>query len=372
MSAANTVALGGLVDTTGQTKGAMSNSSSNLDQLRAIAVVTVMVDHLIPTMVHTGFPVSATVRGFTENIGHAGVLAFFVHTSLVLMQSLARMEAQQPSRLALRFYLRRWFRIYPLAIAVIAGVVLFHLPDATWRPAIPPYPKEIIANLFLAQNLVTGQSVLVPLWSLPYEVEMYLVLPLAYVLARHSRAVPLVAATLLLSYVSAYVLFKLDGGHMNLAGYVPCFLAGVLCFALRTHLRPMFPGGTWALYVLGIVAGYCYGQLDVGVLLYWLGWLFALILGLSINLFHDCEVRWLNRLCFQIATYSYGLYLLHVPALYLVFIVWRPASITVALVSFFALASAAAVLAYHLIEAPMVSLGRRLTEGRAASLGARG
>jgi peptidoglycan/LPS O-acetylase OafA/YrhL len=350
----------------------MSNSSSNLDQLRAIAVVTVMVDHLIPTMVHTGFPVSMTVRGFTENIGHAGVLAFFVHTSLVLMQSLVRMQAQQPSGLVLRFYLRRWFRIYPLAIAVIAGVVLFGLPDATWRPAVPPYPKEIIANLFLVQNLVTGQSVLVPLWSLPYEVEMYLVLPLAYFLARQPKGASLVGAALLLSYVSAYVLFKLDGGHMNLAGYVPCFLAGILCFALRRHLRPFLPGSAWAIYILAIVAGYCYGQYDVGVLLYWLGWLFALILGLSINLFHDSEVRWLNRLCFHTATYSYGLYLLHVPALYVVFIVWRPASTVVAIVSFFALASVAAVLAYHLIEAPMVSLGRRLTEGRARALDVRG
>jgi peptidoglycan/LPS O-acetylase OafA/YrhL len=58
----------------------MSNSSSNLDQLRAIAVLTVIVDHLIPTMVHHGVPVSIAARDLTEHIGHAGVMAFFVHT----------------------------------------------------------------------------------------------------------------------------------------------------------------------------------------------------------------------------------------------------------------------------------------------------
>ncbi len=345
----------------------MSNSSSNLDQLRAIAVVTVMVDHLIPTMVHHGVEISIATRDITEHIGHAGVLAFFVHTSLVLMYSLERMVAQEPGGVVSRFYARRAFRIYPLAIFCILMVLAVGLPDATWRPSTPVTTNEVIANLFLVQNLFTGQSVLVPLWSLPYEVQMYLFLPWLFLLARRSSGFVLIGATLLISYVGAYVLYKLDGGHMNLAGYVPCFLAGILCYTLRDRVPRVLPGMAWPVFVLLLVSGYCYMQLDSAHLIYWLGWLYALILGLAIPMFRDGEMAVFNKLCLRVATYSYGLYLLHVPCLYVVYDVWSPRSPVLAVVAFFSLTSVAAVAAYHLIEAPMVNLGRRLTERRRSS-----
>lgn len=338
------------------------NSSSNLDQLRAIAVVVVMIDHLIPTLQYHDVPVSDLMHGLTMHIGHAGVLAFFVHTSLVLMHSLERMAAQNPQGLTARFYLRRAFRIYPLAVFVILLVLLLGLPDATWRPGNEFTGKAITANLLLIQNIITGQSVLVPLWSLPYEVEMYVVLPLLYFLARQARGAQIIATALLLSYFGAYALYKLDGGHMNLAGYVPCFLAGVLCYTLRDRVRPFVPGVAWFPFVLVAVGAYCVGLMESDVLIYWQGWLYALMIGLSINVFRDSQVRWLNRACFHVATYSYGLYLLHVPVLHLVFGLWKPDSLLLGLAAFLALAAIASVAAYHLIEAPMVSLGRRLTE----------
>jgi peptidoglycan/LPS O-acetylase OafA/YrhL len=214
---------------------------------------------------------------------------------------------------------------------------------------------------------VTGQSVLVPMWSLPYEVQMYVVLPFLFALTRHARAVWIIGLILMASYVGAYVLFKLDGGHMNLAGYVPCFLAGVLCYTLRDRLPRVLPGGAWPIFVLLMVSGYCYMQLDSHGVIYWLGWLYALILGLSINAFRDSDLRRLNKLCLHVATYSYGLYLLHVPCLYIVYDVWGPSSPVVAVVAFLALTAASSVAAYHLLEAPMVNLGRRLTERRGAA-----
>ncbi len=341
-----------------------NNSSSNLDQLRAIAVITVVIDHLIPTMVHHGVHVPLAIRDLTERIGHAGVMAFFVHTSLVLMFSLERMVAQDPEGLVGRFYVRRAFRIYPLAIACVIAVLVFDLPDATWRAPNSVTTSEVIANLFLIQNLVTGQSVLVPMWSLPYEVEMYLVLPYLFFLTQRSRGALIIAGVLLCSYVGAYVLRGLEGGHMNLAGYVPCFLAGVLCYTLRNKLPRILPGQAWPIYVLLMVSFYCYIQLGEPDLIYWLGWLYALVLGLTIPLFKDSELKWLNKVCLWVATYSYGLYLLHVPCLYVVYDLWAPSSPIVALVSFLVLSGVAAVAAYHFLEAPMVNLGRRLTEKR--------
>jgi peptidoglycan/LPS O-acetylase OafA/YrhL len=59
--------------------------------------------------------------------GQLGVLLFFIHTSLVLMMSLARLEKSEGG-LAARFYIRRAFRIYPLAIVAVLSVVALQIP----------------------------------------------------------------------------------------------------------------------------------------------------------------------------------------------------------------------------------------------------
>ena len=91
-------------------------NSPNLDILRAIAVLTVVVDHLVPTLRFHGYEVPHLVQLLTLHIGNAGVLAFFVHNSLVLMYSLERAGGAGRGAWFWRFYLRRGLRIYPLAL----------------------------------------------------------------------------------------------------------------------------------------------------------------------------------------------------------------------------------------------------------------
>ncbi len=341
---------------------APANSSANLDLLRAVAVITVMIDHLVPTLVYRGFAVPGTLAAFTEHIGHAGVLAFFVHTSFVLMFSLERMAARPAPRLTARFYLRRLFRIYPLAIACVVAVVVLGLPAATWHPSSPPSIEVIVANLLLIQNLVSGHSVLIPLWSLPYEVEMYVVLPALYFVARRVDGARWIAGLLALSIVGGYAVAALAGGHLNIFAYVPCFLAGVLCFTLRGRLPRELPGFAWTIFVLLLIGAYCLVHWGAPHAIYWVGWLYCVILALGFRGFADLRHPLVNRVTQRIATYSYGLYLLHVPVLHVVFGVLRVRSLATGLVAYAALSTVAAVLAYHLIEAPMMSLGRRLSE----------
>ena len=61
--------------------------SANLDCLRAIAVLLVVVDHFVATLAGRYSPVCE----FGEALGRLGVIAFFVHTSLVLMLSQERL-----------------------------------------------------------------------------------------------------------------------------------------------------------------------------------------------------------------------------------------------------------------------------------------
>src|SRR5262245_3673219 len=132
----------------------MESDKSNLDILRAFAVLTVMIDHLVPTVIYHNLEVNAGVTQFTGQIGHMGVLAFFVHTSLVLMYSLERLAKRPAGRpIALRFYIRRLFRIYPLAIVTVVAALLLAIPAMTWRETPPITGSVIVANLLLVQNV---------------------------------------------------------------------------------------------------------------------------------------------------------------------------------------------------------------------------
>jgi len=346
---------------------------ANLDLLRSLAVLAVMVDHLVPTWRYCGLRVSDWWQLLTAHIGQAGVIAFFVHTSLVLMESLQRLSGGEPLRrgTVLRFYLRRFLRIYPLALVCITLVVVLDLPAVTWREALPPTPQVVLANQWLVQNLVTGRSVLGPLWSLPYEVQMYVVLPALYLLATTARGPRWLGVLLGAAVLGALVLGEFTGGRLNMAAYLPCFLCGVICFVLRQRVRlPQWPSGGWIAALAGLFGGYAWLHWGAGKPSAVAGWCFALLLSLAILLFADSRRPRLNRCTQWIARYSYGLYLLHVPVLWLVFHRWRLQSLPVGLLVYLGVSTAAAVIAFHLVEAPMVALGQRLTQRTRASAAA--
>lgn len=350
-------------------------SEANLDLLRTLAVLAVMADHLVPTWRYCGLSVPTAVQMFTAHIGQAGVIAFFVHTSLVLMESLQRMCGGGPLQrgVVLRFYFRRFLRIYPLALVCITAVVVLDLPAMTWRDSPPPTPQVVLANQWLVQNLVTGRSVLGPLWSLPYEVQMYVVLPGLYLIATSARGPRWLVGLLGVAVLGALVLGEFTGGRLNMAAYLPCFLCGVLCFALRQRVRlPQWPSRGWIVALAVLFGGYAWLHLGAGKPDTALGWVFALLLSMAILVFEDSRQPRLNRCTQWIARYSYGLYLLHVPVLWLVFHRWRLESLPWSLLVYLGLSTAAAVLAYHLIEAPMVALGQRLTQRTLAPVGAAG
>jgi peptidoglycan/LPS O-acetylase OafA/YrhL len=310
-------------------------------------------------------PVSEPLLLFTAHIGQAGVIAFFVHTSLVLMESLQRLGAggRLNRGVVLRFYLRRVLRIYPLAVLVITGVIVTDLPAMTWRDNPPLTPQVVLANQWLVQNLVTGRSVLGPLWSLPYEVQMYVVLPALYLLARCAQGPQWLAGLLGAAVLGAVVLGEFTGGRLNMAAYLPCFLCGVLGFALRQRgWRPRWRSGGWAAWLVLLFAGYAVLHLGAAKPSAPLGWALAVALMVGILGFEDSRRPHLNALTHGIARYSYGLYLLHVPVLWLVFHRWGLQSLSLGLLVYLGVSMAAAVLAYHLVEAPMVALGQRLTQ----------
>lgn len=169
------------------------------------------------------------------------------------------------------------------------------------------------------QNLFGLGNVQPVLWSLPVEVEMYLLLPLAFLIANRSLRFTL---TLFLLSVPAGLTFHLTRElvpglwRLDVVRYSPFFMFGVLCYSL-------FRSG--------------YLMPEVGS-------------------------SFLVRIAHTVCKYSYGIYLLHMPAFWIGFTVFgrAPAFIQWGI----ALGSAVALpyLAYH-IEDPAIQLGKRLVIG---------
>jgi peptidoglycan/LPS O-acetylase OafA/YrhL len=136
------------------------DESANLDILRAAAVIAVYVNHACYTLGAYG------TKWFSPaTLGRAGVLFFFVHTSLVLMLSLRR-SATNGRVHALVFYVRRAFRIYPLSILCVLACLMFHIPQAPWESLPHVTTLDIASNLLLIQNLTGSSSICSPMWSL--------------------------------------------------------------------------------------------------------------------------------------------------------------------------------------------------------------
>ena len=139
--------------------------SFNLDLLRAVAVTLVLAQHLLNRFYFAKLGLSG------PPIGTFGVLIFFVHTCLVLMYSMERSNLGGLP-LALNFYIRRIFRIYPLSIvAVLAAVALRLDSGMNGLPGLSHVAHiglgRIISNLLLIQNIVRPGSIINVLWSFP-------------------------------------------------------------------------------------------------------------------------------------------------------------------------------------------------------------
>ena len=332
----------------------------NLDVLRAIAVLCVLADHVI---------ISATAPGNVAWgwMGRVGVLIFFVHTALVLMGSIER-SGDTRDGWPLRFYVRRAFRIYPLAIAVILFAVALRIPAHTPHVGLvarffPPDAVTFFSNLLLVQNLTRSRDIIGVLWTLPIEVQMYLALPFCYLVAR--RSVVGVAGLLALGAIAgmAWVAESHVPGlwRLTMLIFVPCFLGGVLAYSLLRHrVVPRISGGLFFLLVAILLAGFFAARSHYEAPLP--QWAFCLALGLLIPLGREIARSPISRAAHVVAKYSYGIYLLHLPMLWVALVACRAAPVALQWLIFAVLMVAAPWIAFQLIERPGIRLGQRLVQ----------
>jgi len=335
------------------------SSSANLDLLRAIAVLLVLGQHLLRR---------ASVEHLlwipTTSLGLFGVLLFFVHTCLVLMYSMERSGLNGLS-LMKNFHIRRIFRIYPLSILTVLAALALGLASnvngvaGLSRATAFPGKREIVANLLLVQNLASTQSIVNVLWSLPFELQMYLLLPFLFLWVRNRRRFALLLVLWAIGCALGTLQPRIASMHyFSLCQYLPNFLPGVIAYVLphRPRLRALF----WPLFLIALVGAYTLRP-AVGT-----GWLLCLILGLSLPFFAEVQnpgLRWISH---HIATYSYGIYLSHQFCIWVALGVLGTYSAWIRVPVLVALLISLPVLLYHAVEKPMIKLGVRLAKPNAS------
>jgi peptidoglycan/LPS O-acetylase OafA/YrhL len=341
----------------------------NLDVLRAVAVLLVLADHVFAANAHASGP-----WNWNWAVGRLGVLLFFVHTSLVLMSSLER-GGSAPGWTG-RFYLRRAFRIYPLAIVIILVAAVLRLPphvtsDGSDMARVFPSTGALVSNLLLVQNLTGARDIQGVLWSLPLEVQMYVLLPLCFVLARRGarEMLAMVVVFLALGFLLQSPLTERVPGlwRLSVFSFGPCFMGGVLAYhLLRRRITPRLPAWTWPLVIVAVAAGFALLKPDASHLP--LGWWPCLALGAMIPLVAQMPKSLVTSFAHQVAKYSYGIYLTHVPILWL----WLRAIPNLPLAIRWIGVAASLVLVpvvlYRTIEHPMTNLGRRLAGDREVAI----
>jgi peptidoglycan/LPS O-acetylase OafA/YrhL len=323
----------------------------NLDILRAVAVLLVFLSHLLQTH---GLSSLYWMEG--GDLGRAGVVLFFVHTSTVLLWSMERM--QMTSGTALVWYVRRVFRIYPLAMFVVVAAVLLYLPSSPNRVPHEWPLTTILANLTLTQNLFYIDSIQGVLWSLPLEVQMYLALPVCYLLLRRLPD-PLAPAMLL--WVGAVIAGLLTSGigRLNVLWFGPCFCAGILAYALtKKGIDRNLPSRFWIPILLGTTALLCAGIRSN----YQRAWILALCVAIAVSCVRDARPTWMTNVASEIAKYSYGIYLAHFPCMWLGFKALASWPVLAQWAVAFGGTALTSVAAFHLIENPMIHLGLRASK----------
>jgi peptidoglycan/LPS O-acetylase OafA/YrhL len=373
-----------------------------IERLRAIAVLMVVFAHAAPAFPYLG-GVFAHPR--------TGVDIFFVISGFVVTRSLLRLlpETEHPggligsfdaSRRALRvFYTRRFFRIAPLVVAVVALQGLFFvigLPTSVTGGDINGYWREVCAIFDGVYNYAMpneGYNQFGVFWSLSVEEHFYLILPVLFVaLPTRSKRLALSLSGIgfvafvcrtffgepppgfaqpeyyrimtshlrfdnLLAGVALALLFDGPESRAFMPKFVMKWFVLPICIALVWAIPRSLPTPTYfhqgfisGWFLSGVLVGYA--ALDRGYVL---------------------DIPVLRNVLEYIGSRSYAVYLLHIPALRLLgllrqrdvrferFAVQSPWLNWGFLVL---VTLAASEVSWQLLEAPMQRLGKRLIEGK--------
>ena len=326
-----------------------TNNFKNLDFIRSIAVLLVLFSHLPGIKYPDYFHV--------QTLGILGVFIFFVHTSYVLMISLERMNYTKNNILNYKFYTQRLFRIYPLSIFVVsltAFTTIYNSPETYFDLYI------FFKNIFLVQGL--NESSPEVLWSLPYEVAMYLFLPFIFNFIKDKNSKKKIILLWLFFVILVLSQKYFNTRYFSTIKYVPFFLSGVIGYVYYKGVKKIEKINPIYLVIYIFFSIFLIPILvKIGFKQNFLGAIFCVPLGLLIAFCKDMNSFVLNKLFKLIAKYSYGIYLFQIILISnfekYIHIENKTVSLFLLIIIIFLVSAAA----YHVIESPFIKFGKKIS-----------
>lgn len=374
--------------------------TSRVDLLRGLAALGVVLYHVrtelwvgwnairMSPQDYPALDCTLAYLGLPMRFLGAGVMIFFVLSGFCIHRpqaekarnSMPGKEGSGPKWGS--FFLRRFLRIYPpyLAALVLSGIALLAIGAMEHQNVV-----RWLTSVLMVQNYVPpgGQVATNPsLWSLPVEMELYLVYPLAWWVVRRFGSGWMLVCAAVVSVVS--VVMSLNGMAWlegNFLKYWLVWCAGA--WVAERHSMKRLPqwNWLWRAILLGAVAIACASEMvsfpaarsasfllwgTVGVLgLFWAtegkaggGWVGTV---------------WPAQALVRVGVFSYSLYLVHYPMFFVLGHWWRiwfgskPSNLLVAMGAVL-VAIGVAWIFYILIERPSHVLARRLGRVRKSPL----
>jgi peptidoglycan/LPS O-acetylase OafA/YrhL len=337
-----------------------------LDALRAIAILLVMIEHFGGRTLNAHIPIGAGSVG----VGLFFTLSGFLITG-ILMQSFENAGGGRGA-VWMDFYVRRLLRLMPPYYAVIAALVLLGIP-----PVVQSWPWDMayLTNFYIAR--FGNESVF---WTLAVEEQFYLLWPFVIAFAPRRWLIPAILSMcglsllfklgILLAGLDTRAVTRLLFANFVLLG-AGCLLAVISYRNGRANCFEWYEGAarrrfvglallglslallSWAIFPKeGGLVRYFTNDILVGVFYAWLVLQAAIgIKGRIGRLFDNPGLQYVGRI-------SYGLYLVHN---------WMPEIVAryagplpkyqagaIVLVSTFAIC----ILSWHFFERPILGLKR--------------
>lgn len=226
--------------------------NAGLDGLRLVAVLLVLGRHLWPNWPKDS-PLADVLTALTRG-GWVGVDLFFVLSGFLVSGLLFAEHQKNGSVNAVRFLIRRGFKIYPAFwyfLLITCGVLVL--------AGHPPSAENFLGELFFLQNYagrMWGHT-----WSLAIEEHFYFALAILFALAGRLRLIPLACiAVLVICFFLRVATWQFGLEYDDRTHLFPTHLrvdslvAGVLlCYALHywrlKHLLRNVP--TWVFATVG-------------------------------------------------------------------------------------------------------------------------
>lgn len=314
-------------------KAAPSPHLNFLDGLRALAAIYVMLHHTWLTVYwNDRRPDHLTsILGGWLNYGHFAVDFFIVLSGFCLMIPVARGDGSLLGGPTC-FFKKRARRILPpyyaaLALSLaFATTILSHKIETVWDYSLPLTRMGVVAHLLLLQNIHRGMEINSVFWSIAVECQIYLLFPMIVVAWRILGWQKTAAATIVLSLVASFLL-----QHTRLQGLTAHYLAlftlgmvgSVITFSdtpVMSRYRRSIP---WKIISLALFALLILSTQLPGVFTKYLTYVDLLVglftTALIVAMAGDHR-NWLYRILnwnplVFVGTFSYSLYLLHMPLL---------------------------------------------------------